>query len=70
MENHPMKLLFKGYPQLAGIIPYPVHADINFTLDGFIWPRVSECDDIGIIIMLQKVLVDLEQFLVGAKHII
>jgi len=65
-----MKFLFKGHPQLPGIILYPIHTDINFPLDGVIRAGISESDYIRIIIMLQEVLVDLEQLLVGTKHII
>lgn len=71
VKNDPVKLLFEANSQIPGIIPNPVNTYVDFgQYEATSWFRKIKSDYIGVIIMFQVIPIDLEQILVGAKHII
>lgn len=68
MEDHPVQLLPEGGILLPGVISHPVDTDVHLSLDGLAGFRQVEGNDVGIIIMLKKVPVDLEEVFICAKY--
>ena len=70
MKNHPSKLIRNGNIHFLRVFPHTVETDINFSSG---WgARLAEvkCDDIGVIIVLKKLVVYFEKALVSAEDII
>ena len=69
MEDHPVQFGFDAGAKGAGIIFYPVDADIDFTNGGWAGRKVK-CDNVRIIIVLQVLTVDFKEALIGTENIV
>jgi hypothetical protein len=70
MKDHPVKLLEERCVIEPGIFSNPFNADIDVRLNRYVGLGVLECDDVCIGIMVEEVLIDLMQVLIGAEDII
>ena len=69
MENDTMELSVKRLTQGCCIFFNPIDTDIQLCFKGgFDRGRQVKSDDVGIIIMLQKITVDSEQMIIVTKN--
>jgi len=70
MKDHPVKFTGKRGIMILCIIPNPVSADIDLALNRCPRNRKTERNNIRIVVMLQKLLIDLKEPLVRAENVI
>ena len=68
MDNDAVKLLFVGSAYVLGIRTYRVEGDEEVAAD-FISLRVVKGNDVGVIIVLKELTVDLQDFLIVHKDV-
>lgn len=69
MKDHAVEFGFEGSAKCLGVVPYTINADIDLSQGGRAGRQV-EGDDIGVIVVLQVLAVDVEESLVAAENII
>jgi len=70
MEDYPVKLARLCLLQLLGIVLHPLYTDKDITLHRFAFRLKFERNNIGIVIMPEIGLVDLQNLLITAKNVI
>lgn len=65
MNDYAVQLTLEGLSQLSGIITNPLYRYINFPYKRLVTGAEFKADDVGIIIVLKVLPVDLQQTLVG-----
>src|SRR5690606_38691393 len=70
MKNDPFKLISNGNIHFLRIIPHTVEADIDFSISWRTRLTEIECDNIGVIIMLEVLTVYFQEALVRAEDVI
>lgn len=68
MKYHPVHFATEGLPQLPGVLAHPVGADIHLSTQFAGNFRNIKGDDIGVVIMVQILAVDLEEVFIGAEN--
>ena len=70
MEEYPEEFFPERHPKSNGVFLHPVRTDINFAGNlAFVLGQIK-ADDIGVGIMTQVFLVDLQQVRVGTENIV
>lgn len=70
MEDYPEQFFLVCSILGLGIVLYPIYANIDFRFDGGAGSRKAKCDDVGIVVMLQEVPVDLQEIVIRTKYIV
>jgi len=69
MKYNPVEFVLVRKTQYACVVGYPFQAYINLTLGWLTGTGQVKTDNVCIIIMLQELLVDAQQVVVGTKYI-
>ena len=67
MNNHPIKFILKLSSKLGGIFPYGVHAYKKVSRETVTF-AVVESDDVSEIVVLKKLLIDVQNIVVGTEN--
>lgn len=65
-----MKFSVQGFVQVEGVVSYPVDADVNLPYRSGSGVGQIKSDDVGIKVVLQVSLIDLQQIFIRAKDIV
>ena len=68
VKDDPVKFAFETLVVVIGIVPHPIDTDVNFPRYGCSGLRQIKSDDIGIIIVVQVVSVDLQEVFIAAEY--
>ena len=68
MKNHPVKFLIEGIAQGFGILSNPVNTDVNFSIQDILFFRQVKSDDIGIKIVWEMLLIDVQKVGIRTKN--
>ncbi len=67
MKDNPVQFIAEGRVELLGIVPHPVNTDVDLT-NNWCWVAGQvKGDNIGKIVVLQVLLIDFQQVLIGTK---
>lgn len=70
MDQHAIEFIIKWDLIYLGILFHPVNAYINVTLQGHFRIREIKCYDVGKIVMIKIITVDLEEKVITTKNVI
>ena len=68
MNDYPVKLPVKALSQVPRILPNPINRDINLALQWLRLPAQFKADDVGVIVVLQKLLIDIQHAFIIAEN--